>query len=580
MKTFTSCLGACALLLGATPAHADVEVANIQAAWRHGQTFVTWKDVAEGAAGAKYRYSLYRSEQPITQENLAKAELCYHGILNNSVRLYGTGWGQEQRQDPARPTCIIEEGGKPMPQFSGVAVHTVRKDGSAYYAVVATDEQFKPLSKVVPGKSATTTAVAEKVAPIQPIKQVDSKDRKGPYVSSTAISGQKNLPLHCGFHGSNAAGAPPDEYGDFWLYFGTPAMGYRDGIVNSFFVIESRDAKGKRSLHLKCRDSIEHPVTSRAFETIWFGYLCVPQGATHKEPRVYPFTERRLLWILDWVRDRYQVDPLRVYSGGTSMGGMVSTHFSFMHPEIFAAVYPLAHRTRQFSLAQLDRGLQYTIDREPQKRRAPLEDGKSDYFERMDMVKFAQEHPGDLPFMGWGYGRQDRTERWQCHLDMAKALAEAKHGFAFAWNDGNHGGQGPAMDKIRKYYPAEKFARNLSYPAFRNSSIDSDPGKDVKGAPEGGDKEGGINLGFDWKDPVDQAGKWSVQVSNELAKQEMTVDVTPRRCQLFKLKSGEKLRWTTSTGGSGEATVDAQGLVTVAKVKILPGKETTVTISR
>ena len=58
---------------------ADQEVTDIRAVHRHGQTFITWKDAAEGADGAKYRYSLYRSEHAITADNLDKAERCYYG---------------------------------------------------------------------------------------------------------------------------------------------------------------------------------------------------------------------------------------------------------------------------------------------------------------------------------------------------------------------------------------------------------------------------------------------------------------------------------------------------------------------
>ncbi|MGE3804869.1 MAG: hypothetical protein AB7K24_09380 [Gemmataceae bacterium] len=567
-------------LLLSSVGHA-AEVSDIKVFSRHGQTFVTWKDAAEGAAGAGFRYSLYRSSSPITPGNLARAELCYRGVLNHSARLYGYGWNQKMRQDPELPNCLLEEGGKPLPLWHGVAVHTVRQNGKAYYAVLTTDENYKPVGTVVPGKSATLQPVEETVAPIQPIKQMDSRTRTGRFAANTSISGQKGLPLTCFFHGSSARGAGPSEYGDFWIYFGTPDMGYRDGITGGYYVLEGKDATGNRSLQLRCRDSIEHPGGDAAFETLWFGYLCVPPGATHKEPRAYPFTERRLLWILEDVIKRYQADPQRVYSTGQSMGGMCSTQFAFRHPEVFAAVYPLAHNTRQFRLARLDKlALQYEIDRDPQKRQAPMADGTTDYFERMDMVKFGLEHHEDLPFYGWAYGRQDRTERWQCHVDMARALAQAKHGFAFAWNDGNHGGQGSAMQRILPYYPQDKFARNRSYPAFRNSSIDDDPGKDVDGSAQGGALEGGINLGFVWKDTVDQPERWSVQLSNDLARAAMTVDVTPRRCQQFKLKPGEKVKWTTSTGGSGTISADAQGLATVEKIQLLPGRNTLITLTR
>ena len=121
---------------------ADLEVTNIQVVHRHGQTFVTWKDVAEGEPGVKFRYSLYRSDKPITQEHLAEAELCYHGVLNNSAKLFGSAFNLKDRLDPNKPTATIEDGRKALPAWTGVAVYTVRRDGNAYYAIVATDEKF------------------------------------------------------------------------------------------------------------------------------------------------------------------------------------------------------------------------------------------------------------------------------------------------------------------------------------------------------------------------------------------------------------------------------------------------------
>src|SRR3954451_25139899 len=119
MKMFAARLGAVLILAmvlpgSGRPADADVAVTDVRVAYRQGQTFITWKDAAEGEAGAKYRYSLYRSDQPITAQNLAKAELCYCGVLNNSAKLYGTAFNMKDRIDPEKPYCVIEEGGKPV----------------------------------------------------------------------------------------------------------------------------------------------------------------------------------------------------------------------------------------------------------------------------------------------------------------------------------------------------------------------------------------------------------------------------------------------------------------------------------
>jgi len=163
-----------------------------------------------------------------------------------------------------------------------------------------------------------------------------------------------------------------------------------------------------------------------------------------------------------------------------------------------------------------------------------------------------------------------------------KALTANHHGFAMAWNDGGHSEGAAPMGRVTKNFAADKFAMHRSYPAFGNSSMNNDMGTgDLEGKElKDGEKEGGINLGFDWKDVVDDEGKWSVKISNGLAKAEMTADVTPRRCQKFKAKPGDKFKWTNSAGGDGDVAADAWGLVTVEKVKIKPGQETTLTIER
>ncbi|MEX0704854.1 MAG: hypothetical protein WD069_22335 [Planctomycetales bacterium] len=568
-----------AALLAAPEAGADqLRVTGIRAEHRHGQTFVTWKDVADGEAGSGYRYSLYRSDQPITADNLDQAELCYHGVLNNSATQFGHSFMMKDRLDETKPRFVLKEGGEPLPMWSGVAVRTAKQEGESYYAVVATDAKWETkLSPIVPGESATTEPVNEKVAPLQPIKIGDSKSRSQ-YAGSTYISGEEGLPLHLSLHGSQATGGAAAAWGDLYIYFGTPEMGWRDGLPGIFSVSEGH-GKDNRHLTLVIRDAIENPRGDRPIETCWFGYYCVPFGAEHTEPRAYPFTENRVAWIVEWVKDRYQADPHRVYSSGQSMGGMGSTQFSFRQPETFAAVYPRLGRVRQSWLPSVGLDLPASIHKASWKEPVPMYDGKSDYFlDRMDSVKWVREHHEDLPFYGWCFGRTDYVAPWQDQIDMVDALTANKHGFAFSWNNHGHSSEGAAsMAAINKYYPASKFALDRSYPAFGHSSIDSDLGN---GDAKVGDLVGGVNLGFDWSDVVDEADRWSIKLSNALCEADMTVDVTPRRAQKFQAKPGDKFRWTNSAGGEGTVTADQWGLVTIAKATIQPGEATTLTISR
>jgi hypothetical protein len=249
------------------------------------------------------------------------------------------------------------------------------------------------------------------------------------------------------------------------------------------------------------------------------------------------------------------------------MGSTGTVQFAFRRPEIFAAVYPSLPRFRRASMV--------AVGTTPTTPDDTLPDGRP-WEEHLDAIRFVRAHPGTLPFLGWNIGRQDHTSAWRDHIDMVRAMTEMRHGFAFAWNDGNHStGVAPATEILR-WYPPERFARHLSYPAFSESSIDDDLGD---GDPADGDLVGGINLGFVWTDPVEDERGWTLTISNALCDAPMSVSVTPRRAQRFRPAAGASLRYTTSTGAEGRAVADADGLVTVRGVVILPGAETTLSLA-
>ena len=540
-------------------------------------------DAAEGEEGANYRYSLYCTDRPITDASLANLQPVIHSIVNNSGKHYGYHMFQQRRLDPSLPMATIEPDGKPLAQWSGLAVRTVEKDGDRYYAVVAHDAEGRRVSRIVPDQSATSQPVAEKVAPIQPVKTGDSSER-GRYARIVQVTGEKNLPLMVQLHASSARGGPGSDHGDYYLFWGRREWGYRDGLPWQFTVDERTIPNTRdRRLSLRARETMAHPNGNGTRETYWFGYSCVPQWAGHEEPRAYNFTERRMLWLIDWVNNKYHVDRERVYAEGGSMGAWGTAGFALRHPQLLAAVYPNRPRTKQRGLPSLIKVA----------RDAPIMmvDGKSDYYERMNMVRFVNEHPDDLPFIGWCCGRHDGFATFKEQIEMVKALTAGRHGFAFAWNDGNHSTGSTPMREIKRWYPPERFARNQSYPAFGNSSIDDDLGTgeiEVRNGnrirnvlkDDNGALEGGINLGFVWSDVEDENETWSVTLSNELAKIEMTVDVTPRRCQSFKPRAGEQLRWANSAGGKGTVAAGRLGLVTVESVKIKPEHKTMLTITK
>jgi hypothetical protein len=575
------------LFSGGIAGSGEIHVTGIKAFHRNGQTFVTWKDVAEGAAGAKYRYTVYRSDAPITRNNVGQAQPVIRGILNNSCKLLGLDLKTKDRLDPEKPRIRLTDGGEFLPMWSGVGVHTVTKPGQGYYAVVATDLALKPLSHVEPGKSATTQPVTEKVAAVQPIRQFAAGQRPN---QIGKISGRKNLPLYVQLHASCSSKAWQARSGDYFTYFAPrKELGWRAGQPGVFGLAEG--GKDHPRLTLAPRDTMNSPGGVRGIENLWFGLLCQPNWATEKVQRAYPFSEQRVDWIIKWTLKKYSADPNRICMGGQSMGAWGTFTIGLKRPDVFAALYPTGPKCHQWILYGFGKVSRvYLRGPTPEKKirssdlaklggKPPLmPDGQTEFFDYLNLISYVEKTHRDLPFACFIGGRHggkpwSSYAKWENMVSMVKALTANHHGFAFGWDNKGHGSARKQFKLLCKYYPWHVFALNKSYPAFGNSSIDDDIGPD-------GPKEGYINVGFVWKDVVDQAGKWSVKISNSESKGDMTVDVTPRRGQQFKPQPGQKLKWTNSAGGSGNLTVDKWGLVTVARVIIPKGQTVSLTIQR
>jgi hypothetical protein len=164
---------------------------------------------------------------------------------------------------------------------------------------------------------------------------------------------------------------------------------------------------------------------------------------------------------------------------------------------------------------------------------------------------------------------------WTYAVQLANTLKTCHYGFSFIWSNGRHDAATAGLENtlLERYQAA--FARNLSYPAFTNFSMDQDYGD---GDFNNGSPTGCVNCGWQWKVTGDTATSWSASFTNTQVTKPSTTDVTPRNAQLFKIAPGTSLKWRASTGQTGVAVADSYGLVTVGGVELVPGSETTVTI--
>lgn len=529
---------------GAAPA-----VSNLRALYRSGQVFLTWNETPVPSGTT---FNVYRSRQPIVDEStLAAARQVGQWLEPHSAEdwtrdpgNYGKGRVQDPKTGavpaPAAPVgYIIEPGGPRLDPTTGLHVHTVAsaEEGDAYYAVT-TVLAGREDRTVAAGANALRAPVSQRCAPVQPIWQGTGE---GP--APNAGQGRAlYLQLHA--KGNRPACA--------YIAFGDATQAWREGIP---FMFDVRVAADRVTL-LPSDTMYVGRSFSRAPEasgsvcgvwTFWYGCsdrIAEPDQIDRGTPTNY--SERRLLFMLDWVKGYLGTDPNRTYCSGSSMGGCGTMSFAFRHPEIFAAVSahvpivaynegdPAKGRTlgwhdNTFRLRPICGPVTLTCS-----DGVPLG-------QRLDATAFVLAHPDDLPFLHIANGRQDTSIPWHNNPPLYRALQAMRQGCLVAWNDGAHpdvDGLLPADVKQAAAAGLARFALNRSFPAFSQCSRDNDPGK---GDNSDGDVVGFMNRGLNWADPVETTARYEVLITYELdaADLPLRVDVTPRRCQAFRLTPGE-----------------------------------------
>ena len=492
-------------------------VTNIQAIQHDGQTFITWKDAAAGQAGERYRYDLYRSTAgPIT--DLDRATLVQRGIYNNSGQLLGPKpFTQATRQNAALAMSKIHNGGPSLPPWSGLGVYTNLAAEAAYFAVITRDVTGSQKPSPLTAGNYLTDPVHEAPATPLPVLQTPSSDasRKP---ACCSISGKASLPLWLRLHGSGGRAA---IWGDLQAYWGDSAMGYQDGIQSIFAVYEdhvgSAFAKGgEKKLILTPQDAVWSIDGNHGSETYWYGYKVIPPLAKDRKPHVYPYTQAKLAKIVPWAIHHYSADPNRVYGISESMGGYGQVEWSLRHGDIFAAVFmripilgPWLHIPSLIDVTP--GGFPKTVSTLAD----TLPDGTPPNEDTDITGWMAQDCSRNLPYVSWSSGRNDvgvaNHHMWTYAVQLANTLKTCHYGFSFIWSNGRHDAATAGLENtlLERYQAA--FARNLSYPAFTNFSMDQDYGD---GDFNNGSPTGCVNCGWQWRVTGDTATSWSASFTN------------------------------------------------------------------
>jgi hypothetical protein len=546
-------------------------VNELHATARDGQVFLTWKET-ETPAGTTF--NVYVSPKPISA--VTQARQVGHHIERHSAR----DWWEDPASfkkgaTPGEPVGFrLESNGPRLDPQGGLFVHTV-PNGSPeklFFAVTITDAAGKEDPAIVAGANALGNGVSVAASAIKPIWQ-----REAPAPAPGAGQG---LGLWLSLHAKSGV-IPEMEY----LVFGDETMGWREGLPFKFSV---RVEGSQVVVRPTDRVWINRPQTEAsdggtdAIWTFWYGYnshIYDRQLMATGIPTNY--TERRNLWMLNWVREYYAPDPQRWSCSGGSMGGCGTVSFGWRHPELFAACH--AH-VPIVSYTYL--GSKSASRLEPACWIGPIPpDLKTDegvpLLERMNGIKYVTESRDDLPFLFLLNGRQDGSIPWQNNPPFYRALSAARQGFAAYWDNGTHptcGKDAPADVKAWAER-ARRFRLDESYPAFTHTSTDRNPGQ---GAPDEGDIVGWMNRGMDWKEIEDTPDQYAITLLAAYPGIEYPVqtEVTLRRVQHFKMKPAEKLRIAIGEAAPISITADATGRITIPHVSIPTAAGVRVTIRR
>jgi hypothetical protein len=557
-------------------------VRNLAARHAAGQTVLTWTEpgpappetstvaafrttAAQAAEGA-VRYRIYRSAEPFGPGTAAKAELVDEiGPLSGwNPEFFGTS----PRENATVPRYVVDEGKGPVAPGTAVYAHNPAKAGKAHYFVSVAVNGEEDLGAVEAG-NALAEPVAEEVGPGLPVLQRVERPPSFNYVERPEL------------HYFVRWEAPPRA--------NRPSRPF-DYLVG---VPRKRVEPAPAGLHLHCwGGNLESGYgwwyqaeqgallvsTNQIPYDWWTGYHEFDgTWRPWREGMVRDYTQSRVVAFLDWAGTRWRIDPNRVFTAGSSMGGSGSPSLGIRRADRVAWVVSWVGvhtpaRTPQFrgSYERVYGELDWML---------PFMDGKTPAFEHFDDAGWLRRNPGaDVPLVCFSNGKNDGGIGWAQARDFWKALQETRRPHVFVWGQAGHGQRamlpGPAPGE-RELGLDVRLDRTL--PAFTNGSLDGKPGN---GDPADGDPEGQSNLHLVWDTSdgaiVDEERRWSLvlHVNRKATAEEGTADVTPRRCSKFRPAPGTKVAWkNVSVAGdrefqSGEATVDAAGLVTAPQVRI------------
>ncbi|MBK9732911.1 MAG: T9SS type A sorting domain-containing protein [Chitinophagaceae bacterium] len=529
-------------LLFTQSAHAFL-VSELQATYRYGQVFLTWKN----STTTNLQYNVYRSTSPLNATNLnATTFLGY--VRDNSaknVRKASLYTGSFYFK--------ITDSGSPLASDRGLYVATCTNNASYYYAVTIVN-----LSTGVEDKSLINSAnslavpVAETIADPQAVLQLQNNETDGSVRYEYAMWGNNQNASH--FPAFNNAGSYAHNFTVFKVGNSTN---------RSIYIQYKDDNPFSNSGINVCTDCNVIKIDDRlpnGVDSYWSGwnenynmYSTTNPVATSGVVKMY--TQARLKETIEWLRKNISADSNRVYLIGVSHNAFGALLTSQMWPNQVTAVSaknapiiikPINNSPREEQWC--DNLVNLNSDYNDPNTGLPILIW--DLFSIYHMYGINKTR--GIPFNEGINGKKDVTVGWVQKFYWYDSVNVYNQGGAWYWDQRTHNNTG-GLFLDEEVSPAfERFSLARSYPAFAYCSINQNPGN---GTPTDGAPVGAINGYLDWNDAsindistnyditcfVKNFYAGGVLLANQY--DSCTTNITFRRLQQFKPLVGQVITW-------------------------------------
>jgi len=537
------------LALGAS---AQQQPSEVRAFTRAGQSFVTWREVA----GNDVRYRVYRSKGPIRSTNDLAESVLLGEVDDRSSRNQGRSLASG-----VETAWVIVSGGAQLAVDQGLFVHTIESTLSGVnYAVTAVRNGVEDLG-IVRGQNSTSMGMLELPSTPEPVLQKADEDGElwAHWVTNYATPFQEALSLWPS-HGFNFRFEPGTASGAHGLCVRLHAAGqqYGQGWPQRFEVPQDVDILALSDLQ---------NFTSYSF---WFGAHEDLPGMPGADARVSNYTQRRVLWTLDWMQARLgsASDPERVYVIGGSMGAIGGMYLINEAPERFAGAFL---RNGLYDLRSTDyrNPPAFTSLFGAFKRNLPTLDGLPILTRTNALAMSRLDLARDWPLVRTINGRNDGTVGWSSAVELMHGLAEDLRPAVHYWDEREHTPLGYWRDLERTLLKRTfQLRRNRPILRFTQCSFDQDPGD---GTRTTGDTIGSINAAVDFDAASATASADALSFEVYLRDAGMLDDapaasgravLTPRRTGPFQPAPGSLVRYELRENGVlvDEHVLPADGL--------------------